>query len=248
VATTGTYTYDPQIAEVIDEAFERGALMDPKDVGQRHLESFFRSLKLMLNSEWSNLGIRRWMIQQATQALTVGLGDFRLPIGVIDVVGMVLRRSNADTEMYPISRDDYLAIPTKSINGRPDRYWVDRLAGNFSSTLSNKRVYFWQRGSNTTDEIVYDYFRQIQDPGAPSNTLQIPANAMAALNAGMAAYMAEKFKPERFDKMMLRYKGPNWADPTRTIGGELGALLMEDRERSDIEISVDFTRRGRPGR
>jgi hypothetical protein len=248
VATTGTYNYDPQIVEVIDEAFERGALMDPKDIGQRHLESFFRSLKTMLNSEWSNIGVRRWMIQQAQEPMTVGKGDFRLPIGAIDIVGAVLRRSNADTELYPISRDDYLAIPTKTINGRPDRYWVDRQAGNFSATLSNKRVYLWQRGSNTTDIVVYDYFRQIQDVGAPKNTPQIPTNAMAALMAGMSAYMAEKFKPERFDKMMLRYKGPNWADPTRTIGGELGALLMEDRERSDIEISVDFTRRGRPGR
>jgi hypothetical protein len=241
VATTGTYTFDPQIAEVIDEAFERGALTDPKDVGQRHLDSFFRSLKLMLNSEWSNIGIRRWMIQQAQEPMTVGKGDFRLPIGAIDIIGAVLRRSTTDTEMYSISRDDYLTIPDKNINGRPDRYWVDRQAGNFSATLSNKRVYLWQRGSNTTDIVVYDYFRQIQDPGALANTLQIPANAMAALTCGMAAYMAEKFKPERFQGLMLRYRGPNWADPTRTIGGALGELLMEDRERSDVEISMDFT-------
>jgi hypothetical protein len=117
---------------------------------------------------------------------------------------------------------------------------MDRQAGNFSATLSNKMVYFWQRGSNTTDQIVYDYFRQIQDPGAPKNTLQIPANAQDALNCGMAAYMAEKYKPERFEKLMVRYKGPNWSDPTKAIGGALGALLMEDREKSDIEISVDF--------
>lgn len=241
MATTGTYTYDPQIAEVIDEAFERGALMDPKDVGQRHLDSFFRSLKLMLNSEWSNIGIRRWMIQQAQEPMTVGKFQFRLPIGAIDVVGMVLRRSNTDTEMYRISRDDYLTIPDKNINGRPDRYWVDRQAGNFNTTLTNKVVNLWQRGSNTTDIVVYDYFRQIQDPGGLANTLQIPANAMNALVCGMAAYMAEKFKPERFPAMMLRYRGPTWAQPERTIGGALGELLMEDREKSDFEISVDFT-------
>lgn len=245
MATTGTYLYDPQIAEVMDEAFERGALMDPKDIGQRHIESFFRSLRTMLNSEWSNLGERRWMIEQTSEPMTVDKFQFRLPIGAIDVVGMVLRRNNADTEMYAISREDYLAIPDKTINGRPDRWWVDRQAGNFSTTLSNKVVNLWQRGSNTTDEIVYDYLRQIQDPGAPRNTLQIPANAMAALMAGMSAYMAEKFRPERFPLLMVRYKGPNWADPTKTVGGELGALLMEDRERSDIELMANFTGRGR---
>lgn len=247
MATTGTYTYDPQLAEVIDEAFERGALMDPKDIGQRHLDSFFRSLKIMLNSEWSTIGIRRWMIQQAQEVMAVGKGSFRVPIGTIDIIGAVLRRDGRDTEMYPISRDDYLLIPDKNINGRPDRWWLDRQAGNFSSTLSNATAYLWQRGSNTSDIVVYDYFRQIQDPGAPSNTPQIPARAQAALNAGMAAYMAEKFMPERFPAMMLRYRGPDWADPTRAIKGELGALLMEDRERSDIEISVNFSGR-RPGR
>lgn len=247
MATTTTYNFDPQLAEVIDEAFERGCLMDPKDVGQRHIESFMRSLKLMLNSEWSNLGVRRWMIQQGTQTMTVGMSSFRLPIGAIDVVGAVLRRGSVDTEMYVISRQDYLTIADKTINGRPDRWWVDRQAGNFSSTLSNKVVNFWQRGSNTTDQIVYDYFRQIQDPGAQKNTLQIPPNAQDALNCGMSAYMAEKFKPERFDKLMVRYKGPDWADPKKAIGGALGALLMEDRERSDIEISVDFSGRNTRG-
>lgn len=240
MATTGTYLFDPQITELMDEAFERGALMDPKDIGQRHIESFFRSLKLMLNSEWSNIGCRRWMVQQATQTLTVGQSSFRMPIGAIDIVGAVLRRVNIDTELYPISRQDYLTIADKTINGRPDRYWVDRQAGNFSATLSNKVVNFWQRASNTTDTIVYDYMRQIQDPGAQKNTLQIPTNAMYAMNCGMAAYMAEKFKPERFPGLMVRYRGPDWADTTKAIKGALGELLMTDRETSDIEISVDF--------
>lgn len=241
MSTTNTYLFDPQIASVIDESFERGALMDPKDIGQRHLDSFFRSLKLMLNSEWSNLGVRRWMIQQATETMTVGKSSFRLPIGALDICGAVLRRDHCDTEMYPISRQDYLVIADKTINGRPDRYYVDRLSGNFSGTLSNKTVYLWQCGSNTTDLIVYDYFRQIQDAGNPKNTLQIPANALNALNCGMAAYMAEKFNPDQFDRLMVRYRGPDWARPEKTVGGALGELLMEDREKSDLDISVDFS-------
>lgn len=240
MATSLTYNFDPQIAEVIDEAFERGAMMDPKDIGTRHIESFFRSLKLMINSEWSTIGIRRWMIQQGTEPMTVGKASFRLPIGAVDIVGAILRRAGIDTEMDPISRQDYLTIADKTLTGRPDRYYVDRQAGNFSSTLSNNVVHLWQCGSNTTDSVVYDYLRQMQDPGNPKNTLQIPARAMNALNCGMAAMMAEKFKPERFSALMVRYRGPDWADTTKVIKGALGELLMEDRERSDVEVSVDF--------
>lgn len=240
--TTGTYTFDPQIAEIFDEAFEIGAGMNPADVGRQHLESAFRSLKRMLNSEWSNIGIHRWSIQQAIEPMTIGKASFRLPIGAIDVMGMVLSRDGRVTEMYPISRQEYLIIVDKALKGRPDRFYVDRQAGNFNTTLSNATVYIWQCGQNTTDSIVYDYFRQIQDPGSLKNTLQIPARAVHAITLGLAASLAAKFKIEKFEGLMRWYRGPRWQE-ANAHGGALGEMLQEDRERSDIEINMDFTRR-----
>lgn len=224
--TSGTYTFDPQINEIFDESFEMAGI-DPSAAGTSHLQSALRSLKLMLNSEWSTIGIRQWMIQQQTQAMSVGLGSFALPAGGIDVMSMVLRRNARDTEMYAISRDEYLKIVDKNLQGRPDRYFVDRQAGV-------RTVKFWQLGENATDIIVYDYFRQIQDPGPMSNTLQIPTIAMHAMTLGLAFRLAMKFSPDRAAGLGVLYRGP---DPDR-IGGALDQLRQEDRERSDIEVGM----------
>ena len=224
--TSGTYTFDPQINEIFDESFEMAGL-DPSTVGLSHIQSAFRSLKLMINSEWSTIGIRQWMIEQRTQAMSVGLGSFVLPAGSLDVMGMVLRRNGRDTEMYAISRDEYLKIVDKSLQGRPDRYFVDRHA-------NVRTVRFWQLGENATDIIVYDLFRQIQDPGPMSNTLHIPPMAMHALTLGLAFKLALKFSPDRAAGLGVLYRGP---DPNR-IGGALDQLRQEDRERSDIEVGM----------
>jgi hypothetical protein len=227
--TSGSHSICPRVHEILDEAFEIAG-MDPSAIGTGHITSSFRSLKFMLNSEWSTIGIRQWMVQQGTQAMSVGLDSFTLPTGAIDVMGMVLRRNGRDTEMYQISRDEYLKIVDKNLQGRPDRYFVDRQA-------SGVTVKFWQLGENTTDIIVYDYLRQIEDAGALRNSLQIPPIALNAMVLGLAFRLALKFAPERAAAIGALYRGP---DPNR-IGGALDQLRQEDRERSDIEIGMTMS-------
>jgi hypothetical protein len=229
MATTGTYAFDPAIAEIIDESSERAGI-DPASLGQSHLKAIFRSLRLMLNSEWSTMGIRQWMIEQASEALTINQRSFTLPVGGIDVIAAVLRRQGQDTEMAMISRNEYLTIVDKDDTGRPDRFYVDRGA-------ALRTVWFWQASENTTDIIVYDYFRQIQDVGTSmTNTLQIPPIAHDAMCAGLAARIAQKFNKPLYQGLMLEYNGGDPINPK----GKLGALRMEDRERGDIEINAQF--------
>src|SRR5206468_532901 len=150
----------PLVNELFDEAFERAGI-DVTAPGTVHLKGAFRSLRTMLNSEWSTLGIRQWQIAQA-QSHTVAVGEvsFLLPLGQIDITEAVLRRPGsgatpADVEMYPITRQEYTMITNKTVKGRPDRYFVDR-------QFAQKVVYYWQAGSNTTDQIIYNAFHQNQ--------------------------------------------------------------------------------------
>src|SRR5690554_5003546 len=170
MATTGTYTFDPDIAEIFDEAFERAGLA-PQGIGASHIRSAIRSLKFMLASEWSTIGVRQWQIQQFTQPLTsVGQTTFTLPAGVLDIMQAVLRQGGRDIEMWALTRSEYMQIADKQQKGRPDRYFVDRQAGT-------RTVFLWQAAENTTDVIVYDGFRQIEDVGEMANTLQMPPHA-----------------------------------------------------------------------
>lgn len=221
-----TYAFDPQIAEALEEAFERAGL-NPQDIGEDHLDSAFRSMRFMLNSEWSNLGVRQWMIVQATQLTAVGMASFDLPAGAIDILDAVLRRDSRDTPMNRVGRADFLAIADKNLNGRPDRFFADRRRNVVTVNL-------WRRGENTTDSIIYNYFRQLSDVGSMSHTLDMPSHMMEAFVAGLASKLAWKFKKELFPTLQVAYRGK---DPNK-IGGALQEAMMENRERADLYITI----------
>lgn len=231
MTTTSTYAFDPDIAEIFDESFERAGVA-PSAIGASHIRSALRSLKFMLNSEWSTIGVRQWMIAEGSAPLTtVGQKSFTLPAGGIDIMTATLRRAGTDTEMYPISRDDYRIIADKDLQGRPDRFFVDRQA-------AARTVFFWQCAENTTDVIVYDYFRQMQDVGEMANTLQMPPHALDACCAGLAYRLAGKFNEDRVGRLRIEYGGAEY--PAKITGGALERMRQEDRERGDLQTHAAF--------
>ena len=229
MTTTGTHLFDPQLAEIFDEAFERAGL-DPATVGTHHVQSARRSLRFMLNSEWTLFGQRQWQIAQATEQMTVGKASFYTPPGCIDIIDAVLSRSGKDTEMYPISRDEYLTLVDKTIRGRPDRFFLDKQTGR-------KLCYIWQCGSRTTDSMIYYYFRQMQDASgtntALKSTLEMPTYAHQACATGLAWRIAQKFMPARAEPLRIEYGGP--AYPTE-VGGLMKQMAIADRETGDIDL------------
>lgn len=237
--SSNTYAYQPTVREIFDEGFERAGV-DLLAIGTYHLKGAFRSLRTMLNSEWSTIGIRQWQILQG-QIHTVALNElsFPLPAGQIDITEAVLRRQGAgvtpaDVEMYPITRQEYTMITNKQIKGRPDRYFVDRQA-------TGSIVYYWQDGSNTTDQIVYNAFLRQQDVADNmTNTLDVPDIAIEALIAGLASKFALKWNFQRYEVLQAYYAGPEWAANPLNPGGVLGMLRAEDRERGDINTYPAF--------
>ena len=81
MAVSGSTNFELDVAEYIEEAFERCGI----EVRTGYdLKSARRSLNLML-AEWANRGLNQWTISQSTQALTKGTGNYTLDSGVIDV-------------------------------------------------------------------------------------------------------------------------------------------------------------------
>lgn len=224
--------FAPDIAMHMDEAFERAGLA-PDAVGQSHIDSAIRSMSYMLNSEWHTLGMRQWMIQQSSYTTVQGLNTFALPVGGIDIFDAVIMRSQRSTPINRISRAEWLEIPDKTNTGRPDRYFCDR-------QFDGVKVYLWRTPENSTDILIFYYFRQMSQPGQLSNQLQMPPHVLEAFVSGMAAKLALKFNGEKFQLLQTLYRGGN---PDR-IGGALMAALEEDRERADVAISYQLNPRG----
>ena len=229
---TDTYSFDPDLAECFEDAFERAG-MSVQGVSQEHIASAIRSTKFMLNSEWSTLGIKQWQIVQATQTTTTGDVDFDLPAGAIDVFYAMLRRGGVDIPMYPMSRTDYDAIPNKTARGRPNQYFVRKQYNRLT-------MFLWNAPENNTDIVVYDYFRQIADSGEMFNTLQMPPMAQDCFVTGLAMRLAQKFKRERYNELRMEYGGPYYPEK---IGGKLFHMRAEAGERADVALRFPRGRR-----
>lgn len=227
MASSGEYGLDPELAQYVDEAAERVGI-DPLALTSRHIVSARRSAGFVL-STWANRGHRQWKFEQYIHTTTPGETSFDLPEGTIDVQTMVLRRFNMDSEMYPISREDYLLLHDKNLRGRPDRYHTDRRRDTDANT--RVQIRYWQAGENDTDEIVMNIYRQVENVGRQTNTLDIPFRFQEAFISALTAKLAEKFKPELFE--------------SKALMAEREFLLAsgEDRDPAPLTISVAYGRR-----
>lgn len=232
MASTGTFLFDPNLAQHTDEACERAGL-DLQEITGQHIISIRRSAGFLISS-WSNRGHRQWTFEQVTHTVTAAELEFDLPAGTIEVQSAVIRRNGVDTEIYPISRQDYLILHDKNLTGRPDRYFVDRRRDTPGDN-NPPRVFFWLAGENATDQIILNVYKQIQDVGNAQNTLDIPFRFQEAFVAGLAARVAQKYKPEKYTELKVL------ADEEWTYAKD------EDRDTAPFVVSANYSRQhGRP--
>lgn len=236
MAVLGTYNFNPKIGECLEEAFERGPLIHPSAIGGDHIDSALRSIRFMLGSEWPALGIKNWQVLQGTYTSVADATYFApTDLGLQDILTMVLRRSYGDTTMQRISREDYTTIVNKSHTGRPSNYWIERV---MVSGVHRVRAYVWPAMVNSTDVFVYDYLVRLSDAGQPGNTLDMPYYVQEAFVAGLAARLAQKFKPERYAELQTLYCGNAVGPANSPKGGALQLALQESRDRTDMRMMI----------
>lgn len=220
MTTSLTYAFSPEVQELCDDAFERCGV-DPASITARHMRSARRSLNFMF-SDWANRGPHLWAVEQAVLPLVAGTATYSAPAGVVAVLEVVVRRDLVDTPVFPMMRDEYLAIPNKTYTGLPNRFWFDRDATQPTITL-------WNVPENDTDQLVYFYMRQLQDAGAGSNTPDIPYRWQEAIVSGLAAKLAEKYAPDREAALVAKAEA------------RYAIAKQEDRERAPTTTRVKFS-------
>jgi len=139
MSTTGTTTFNPNLNELVEEAFERCGteLRSGYD-----LRTARRSLNLML-TEWANRGINMWTLEQGSIMLMANQITYPLPINTVDLVETIIRTgtgaNQVDINISRISVSTYSTIPNKLATGRPIQIYIDRQGGQtytFTGTLA----------------------------------------------------------------------------------------------------------------
>ena len=222
MATSGTAVFNMDLAELVEEAFERAG--SEMRTGY-DLRTARRSLNLMF-ADWSNRGINLWTVEQGSQVLTPGTGTYTLPADTVDLLEHVIRTdagssaNQADLSVSRISVSTYASIPNKLTQGRPVQIYIDRQESAPSISL-------WPVPDTAqTYTLVYWRLRRIQDAGTGVNTMDVPFRFLNCLTAGLAYYLALKLPNGlgRIDLLKQQYDEA-W---------ELAAT--EDREKATFQL------------
>ena len=215
MTTSGTRTFNLDVGELIEEAYERCGLEVRTGYDARTAR---RSLNLMF-AEWANRGLNLWTVNQATITVTVGVATYTVSADHADILEMVLRRDGTDYEVERISRSEFFLLPNKTTQGRPSQFYYDR---KISPVIN-----LWQVPDNSTDQLVYYYVRRIEDAGTLQNTTDMPWRFYPCMVAGLAYYLAMKRAPDRMGMLKAIY------DEEFTRAAE------EDEDRVPLKLQPD---------
>ena len=216
MATSGSTDFELDVAEYVEEAFERCGL----EVRAGYdLKSAKRSLNLLL-ADWANRGLNQWTIKQRTLAMVTGTGAYAIGTDVIDVLSVVVKRDSTDYSLLRLSRDGFLTIPNKTTQGRVNQFFLDR------QVTPNLKL--WPVPDNSTDVVYYDALTRMDDADTYINTLDLPFRFYPCLAAGLAYYIALKRAPNRVEMLKGVYEE------------EFERAAVEDRDRASFNVAPHF--------
>ena len=204
MTTSGTSTFNLNLNDLVEEAFERcGAeLRTGYD-----LRTARRSLNL-LTIEWANRGINLWTIEQGSIPMVQGQIVYDLPVDTIDLLEHVVRtqtgEQQTDITINRISIDTYSTIPNKNAQGRPIQVWINRQSGaNYPVTgVANPQINVWPAPDQSNYyTFVYWRLRRLEDAGDGVTTQDIPFRFLPCMVAGLAYHLSLKV-PGALDRSM----------------------------------------------
>jgi len=213
--TSETTEFNPQIDDVIEEAFERTGVRGTRTGYQ--LRSARRSLNIMFQ-EWGNRGVHLWKVKLAKVPLVEGQAEYsyasdsvNFPQDISTVLEAYYRNNSTTTDpqdvaITQISRSQYSQTPNKLTKGTPSQYYVARrlnpsifLYATPSSSVSSTTT-------PTSFQLCFYYLSKIQDVGAYNNTSDVVNRFYPCMMSGLAYYLSLKYSPDRSQELERRYE------------------------------------------
>lgn len=241
MTTSGLTSFNLDLSELVEEAFERCG----KEMRTGYdLRTARRSLNL-LTIEWANRGINLWTIEQGEIPMVTGQSTYNLPADTIDLLDTVIRtgtgQNQIDINISRISESTYSTIPTKNAQGRPIQVWINRQSGaqypaggqpagtDPATGIDSPKIVVWPTPNAPGSQYTFVYWRmrRIQNAGNGVNTQDIPFRFLNCMVAGLAFSLSVKLAdvaPERVLFLKQEYEQ------------QFQLAADEDREKASIRF------------
>ena len=217
MAVSGTYNFNLDIDEVIQEATEM--IVGENTLGHEPA-SARRSINLMLK-DWQNRGILLWSTSVSSVTVSASVTAYSLDSSTVDALEVVLGRDDTDIQLTRISPEEYLLIPNKTQTGRPMQYSIRR-------GVDNPTMSVWPIPENSTDILKMEIISELQDVDKSSGqNADLPKRFLPPLTCGLAYYMSMKrpgVEGQRIQMLKMNYEEL------------LSRAMLEDRERAAMRV------------
>jgi hypothetical protein len=222
MAVSGTYNFNLDIDEVIQEASE---MIGGEDTLGHEPASARRSINLMLK-DWQNRGILLWTTGTTAVTLSTSVTSYELSSNTINALEVVLSRGATDIQLTRITPEEYLIIPAPTQTGRSSQYSIRR--GRDNPTLS-----VWPIPENSTDILKIETVSDMTDVDRSADqNADLPKRFLPCLTMGLAYYMSMK-RPLVPDTRIGMLK-TNYEEM-------LARAMEEDRERASLYLLPRLT-------
>ena len=217
-STSGTYNFNLEIGDVIQEATE---MIGGEITLGEEPRSARRSINLILN-DWQNRGVCLWTTNTTIVSIAASTTAINLGNNISDVMQVVINRDNTDLNLTRISYEQYLILPNKGQTGRPSQYAIKRFADNVE-------LYMWALSDNNTSKLKIEKIDYMQDvtKSAVQNA-DMPRRFLPSLTTGLAYYMSLK-RPGITEARASFLK--------KEYEERLAFAMTEDKERASLYIT-----------
>ncbi len=227
MALSGSKNFEPDVAEYIEEAFERCGLELRTGYDLRTAK---RSANLM-TAEWANRGLNQWTIKDVditmvkdTSTYNIDSTNATAPIDVLDAY--VRETINSETTDFPlnkISRAEYANLSVKTTSGKPNQVFVNK--------QTTPTITVWPvPDKNSTYTVRLNVLTRMDDVDGAVDTVDMPFRFFPCFVAGLAYYISMKKAPERTGMLKQVYEE------------EFTRALSQDEPRTSLRVAPNLGR------
>ena len=227
MALSGSKNFEPDVAEYIEEAFERCGLELRTGYDLRTAK---RSANLML-AEWANRGLNQWTIKEVditmvkdTSTYNIDSTNATAPIDVLDAyVRETINNETTDFPLNKISRAEYANLSVKTTSGKPNQVFVNK--------QTTPTITVWPvPDKNSTYTVRLNVLTRMDDVDRAVDTVDMPFRFFPCFVAGLAYYISMKKAPERTGMLKQVYEE------------EFTRALSQDEPRTSLRIAPNLGR------
>jgi len=213
--TSETTEFNPQIDDIIEEAFERTGVNGARTGYQ--LRSARRSLNIMFQ-EWANRGVHLWKVKLAKIPLIQGQAEYNyasdsvnFPNDIDSILEGYYRNNSTPTAPQDIaltsrSRSQYNAVPNKLVQGTPSQFYFERKINPNLFLYATPSASVSSTTTPSSFQFCFYYMAKIQDVGSYNFTSDVVNRFYPCMMSGLAYYLSQKYSPELSGELERRYE------------------------------------------